>query len=40
MFPYFKVDDEYYFSKTQLDEWIKEATIEQVEYNTAEVWMR
>ena len=40
MFPYFKVDDEYYFSKAQLDEWIKEAAIEQVEYHTSEGWMK
>jgi hypothetical protein len=39
MFPYFKVNDKQYFDKNQMDEWLKEASINRREYNTAKGWI-
>ncbi len=33
MFPYFKVNDKYYFYKDQVDEWIKDVSIQHKEYD-------
>lgn len=40
MLPYFTVDGQYYFSKAELDNWLKEVANEHIEYNTAEGWRR
>lgn len=40
MLPYFTVDGQYYFSKAELDNWLKEVVNEHKEYDTAEGWRR
>ena len=40
MLPYFTVDGQYYFSKAELDNWLKEVATEHTEYNTAEGWRK
>jgi hypothetical protein len=40
MFPYFSVDNKQYFDKNEIDEWAKEASISQREYNTKEGWIK
>ena len=40
MLPYFTVDGQCYFSKAELDNWLKEVANEHAEYNTAEGWMK
>lgn len=40
MLPYFTVDGQYYFSKAELDNWLKEVANEHIEYDTAEGWRR
>jgi hypothetical protein len=39
MFPYFTVDNEQYFYKDQIDEWLKEIAGNRREYNTIERWI-
>lgn len=34
MFPYFKVNDKLYFYKEQVDEWIKDISVQHKEYDT------
>ena len=40
MLPYFTVDGQCYFSKAELDNWLKEVANEHTEYNTIEGWMK
>ena len=40
MIPYFTVDGQYYFSKAELDNWLKEVANEHTEYNTVEGWRK
>ena len=40
MLPYFTVDGQYYFSKAELDNWLKEVANEHTEYNTVEGWRK
>lgn len=34
MFPYYKVNDKYYFYKDELDEWLKEVSSNRTQYDT------
>jgi hypothetical protein len=36
MLPYFEIDDKKYFFKNELDEWVKDVSINQREYSTKE----
>jgi hypothetical protein len=39
MFPYFIVNDNFYFYKDEIDEWLIEATTQRHNYNTSKGWI-
>ena len=39
MFPYITINDKLYFSKEQIDEWIKDVSINHRQYDTKEGWI-
>ncbi len=40
MFPYFAIDNKKYFYKNELEEWVKEASINRREYDTKQGWIK
>lgn len=39
MFPYFIVNDKLYFYKEQIDEWLKDISIQRKEYDTKKLFV-
>ena len=39
MLPYFIIDDQFYFYKGEIDEWLKEAAMQRKNYNTSRGWI-
>lgn len=39
MFPYLIINKKYYFNKTSIDEWLKEATLTRRQYDTVKGWI-